>query len=258
MLVVISPAKKLDWTRGAQPGLSVPDYQADATALAAQARKLGAKGLAKLMDISPKLADLNLERFDAFQPDPQNADPRAAIHAFAGDTYTGLDAASLDADALDWANGHLRILSGLYGLLRPMDALQPYRLEMGSRLKTARGRDLYAWWGPRIAQKLRDLAAQSGTDTLVNCASQEYFGAVDQAALGLRVITPVFLDSQGDDTPRVISFHAKRARGAMARFMLEQRLTNPDGLTDFQTGGYRHAPDLSAPDKPAFLRVTPA
>lgn len=257
MLVVISPAKKLDWTRGAVPGLSVPEYQADAVTLAGAARKLGAKGLGKLMDISPKLADLNLQRFADFQADPEQADVRAAIHAFAGDTYTGLDAASLDADALAWADGHLRILSGLYGVLRPMDALQAYRLEMGSRLKTKRGKDLYAWWGDRVARSLRDVAAQAGTDILVNCASQEYFGAVDQGALGLRVITPVFLDQNGGGAPRIISFHAKRARGAMARFVLEHRLTDPVALHDFQTGGYTYAPDLSQPDRPAFLRIHP-
>ncbi len=255
MLVVLSPAKKLDWSaRGQSRPLQRPEFQQDAVSLARQARQIGAEGLKKLMKISDKLAELNLERFESFAPDPAPEQTRAALHAFNGDTYTGLDAASLDADALDWAEGHLRILSGLYGLLRPFDAMQPYRLEMGSRLKTARGTSLYEYWGDRIAQRLNQAGAEVGAQVLVNCASAEYFDAVDQQALRLRIITPVFKELRDGEAPKIISFHAKKARGAMARFIMEHRITDPAGLQAFDTGGYVFTPDLSQPDSPVFLR----
>ena len=154
-----------------------------------------------------------------------------AALAFAGDTYQGLEAGSLDPDEMAWAQEHLRILSGLYGVLRPLDAIEPYRLELGSRLATARGRTLYDYWGDRIARALRAQAESVGTDTLINCASQEYFGAVDMAALGLRVITPVFMEEKAG-TPKVVSFYAKKARGAMARFVIQHRLTDPAALKE--------------------------
>lgn len=255
MLVVLSPAKKLDWShRGTLKALSTPDFQQDAVALAREARKIGAEGLKTLMKISDNLAQLNLERFERFAGAPAPEVTRPAIHAFNGDTYTGLDAQSLDADALAWAEDHLRILSGLYGLLRPFDAMQPYRLEMGSRLKTARGASLDDYWGSRIAEALNDAADAAGSEIVVNCASQEYFGAVDRAALRPRVISPVFKDQREGEQAKVVSFFAKKARGAMARFILENRLSDPGALRDFDTAGYRYAPGLSEPDTPVFLR----
>lgn len=259
MLVVLSPAKKLDWgTPAPARPLSTPRFQQDAVLLAGLAREAGVSGLKRLMHISDALAQLNATRFDRFAPDPQNGNPRAALYGFAGDTYTGLAAKSLDADALDWAEGHLRILSGLYGVLRPFDALQEYRLEMGSRLANPFGATLYAFWGPRVAQALAQDAAEIGARFLVNCASAEYFGAVDVAELGLPVITPVFLDGPDEDSAKIISFHAKKARGAMARFVLENRLTDMDSLRDFTTGGYVYQPDRSTPERPVFLRQSPA
>ena len=257
MLVVVSPAKKLDWSPVAAD-LDRPQFQDDAVTLAALARDAGVAGLKKLMGISDALADLNADRFARFAADPDAGDPRPAIYAFAGDTYTGLAAKSLDRDALDWARGHLRILSGLYGVLRPFDALQAYRLEMGSRLQSARGRSLYDYWGDRIGAALAADARAVGAGVVVNCASAEYFGAVDLVALGLPVVTPVFLDSTDDRDAKIISFHAKKARGAMARFILENRVTDPAGLRDFTTGGYVFQPDHSTPDRPVFLRHTPA
>jgi len=255
MLVLLSPAKKLDWTpKGVPAPLSEPAFQQDAITLAQEARKIGAGGLKKLMKISDKLAELNLERFEQFAAAPDMDATRPAIHAFNGDTYTGLDARSLDADAVDWAHGHLRILSGLYGLLRPFDAMQPYRLEMGSRLKTAQGASLYDYWGSRISQAVNTAASDAGTDIVVNCASQEYFGAVDPGALRPRVISPVFKDQRDGEDPKIVSFYAKKARGAMARFMLEHRLTDPAALLEFDTAGYRYTPELSQPDAPVFLR----
>ncbi|HBS51369.1 MAG TPA: peroxide stress protein YaaA [Rhodobacteraceae bacterium] len=252
MLVVISPAKKLDWS-ARDVKTSTPDFAGDAVELAQVARRLSADELQKLMKISPDLARLNRDRFQSFSetPDPENLRPAAL--AFAGDTYQGLEAASLDPDEMRWAQDHLRILSGLYGLLRPCDAIQPYRLEMGSRLATAKGKTLYAYWGDRIAQALNNHGRAVGSDVLVNCASQEYFGAVDTAALSLRVVTPAFMEDKPGG-PKVVSFHAKRARGAMARFIVQHRLTDPEALYAFDSGGYAYRPDLSEPDRPVFVR----
>jgi hypothetical protein len=257
MLVVISPAKKLDWSEEAANvhgfAPTAPAFQQDAVYLAGVAAKLSPDDLRKLMSISAPLAELNQARFRAFAADPAPEDLRPALRAFAGDTYQGLHAQSLDADAVTHAQDHLRILSGLYGLLRPLDGMQPYRLEMGSRLKTREGKSLYAYWGSRIADALSEQAADTGSEVLVNCASKEYFGAVDQGALAPRVITPAFVEERGGDI-KVISFHAKRARGAMARFIVENRLTDTAALRDFEHAGYRYDPVRSTPDAPVFLR----
>lgn len=253
MLVVISPAKRLDWSEVAvRP--TRPAFASEAVELAGVARGLTAADLARMMDLSDALARLNAERFRDFAEEPAPEAVRPAAFAFAGDTYAGLEARTLSQDALRWAEGRLRILSGLYGVLRPMDAIQPYRLEMGTRLDTPRGQTLYAYWGDRIARALNEAGAQAGCDWLVNCASQEYFGAVDRGALALRVITPVFLEDRPGG-PKVVSFYAKKARGAMARFVMEERLDDPADLTAFDAGGYVHAPALSQPDRPAFLRA---
>ncbi len=254
MLTVISPAKRLDWAERTTQ-MTAPDFADDAVKLARVAKRLSQKDLSKLMDISPDLAKLNADRFKAFEDAPEGERPAAL--AFAGDTYMGLEATSLDHDTMAYAQDHLRILSGLYGLLRPLDAIRPYRLEMGSRLKTRKGANLYAYWGPRIAEALRDQARATDADTLVNCASVEYFSAVDEKALGLQIVTPQFFEDKPGG-PKIVSFFAKKARGAMARFIVERRLTRPDQILDFDTGGYVHAPDLSAPSKPAFLRTEAA
>lgn len=252
MLAVISPAKRLDEKPGGYAALTQPDFQSDATYLAGVAGQQGPVGLKKLMGISDALAQLNTERFASFDASGAAAEKPAAL-LFSGDTYAGLEAATLDADAQRWAQDRLRILSGLYGVLRPLDAIQPYRLEMGSKLANDRGKTLYDYWGDQLAQSLNDTAAQADTDVLVNCASVEYFRAADTKALKLRVITPVFMELR-DGKPKIISFYAKKARGAMARYMMENRLTDPSGLTAFDAGGYRFDAELSALDKPVFLR----
>jgi len=200
-----------------------------ANVLAASAAKLSAKKLGALMSISDNLAKLNYERFQAFEPasTPDNSKPAAL--SFAGDT------------------------SGLYGLLKPRDAIQPYRLEMGSRLKTGTAPSLYAYWGDKIALKLNAEAEAQNTDTLINCASQEYFGAVDLKALKLQVITPTFLEDKPGG-PKIVSFFAKQARGAMARFIIQNRITNAESLQDFDTGGYTYLPERSTPQNPVFFR----
>ncbi|MFD1511361.1 peroxide stress protein YaaA [Lacimonas salitolerans] len=253
MFAVVSPAKKLDMSPvdGITP--TTPEFTAQARELARVAQGLTVGDLQKLMHISENLAKLNAKRFRDFG----GMEAKPAVYAFAGDTYQGFEAATLDADAIRWAQDHFGILSGLYGLLRPLDAIEPYRLEMGSRLKTPRGKTLYDYWGDRIARAINERAAAVGASTLVNCASQEYFGAVDQNALTLRVITPVFLEDKPGG-PKVVSFYAKRARGSMARFIMENRLTDPDSLRGFDMGGYVWQSDLSEPDKPVFLRSAEA
>lgn len=250
MLITVSPAKRLDESPPRMEGGTVPRLLDHAARLAETARGLDAAALEKLMHISPKLAAHNVDRFAAFG---SGMGEKQAIELFAGDTYTGIDANSLDGDEMDFAQRHLRILSGLYGVLRPRDVIQPHRLEMGSRLATPRGKTLYDFWGDKVAELLADDAAELGTDVLVNCASVEYFTAADRPALGLRVVTPVFLENRPEG-PRIMSFWAKQARGAMARFIVQNRLTEPQALAEFDTGGYRYRADMSAGDRLVFLR----
>ncbi|WP_170425935.1 peroxide stress protein YaaA [Ruegeria arenilitoris] len=252
MLVVISPAKRLDWAER-DVDVTQPDFQDDAIRLSKTARNLTLGDLKKLMDLSDDLARLNRDRYRAFSDTPEGEMTRPAALAFAGDTYQGLEAASLDSDEMAWAQDHLRILSGLYGVLRPLDAIQPYRLEMGSKLKTRRGKNLYEYWRDQLSKALNAQGAEIGSDVLVNCASQEYFGAVDPKALKLHVITPVFMEDKAG-APKIVSFFAKKARGAMARFVIQHRLTDPKGLLDFDSGGYEYRPELSEDDKPVFVR----
>ena len=256
MLVVISPAKSLDMDP-VTIAATQPAFQDDAVRLSKTARNLTLAELKGLMHISDDLARLNRDRFKTFAKDPDPQMTKPAALAFNGDTYQGLEAKTLTPDDLAWAQDHLGILSGLYGVLRPLDAIQPYRLEMGSRLKTRRGKSLYDYWGDTIAKALNARAADVGADTLVNCASQEYFGAADRDALKLRVITPQFMEVK-EDRPRIVSFYAKRARGAMARFIIENRLTTPEDIMSFSTGGYTYDADLSTADKPVFLRDYPS
>lgn len=260
MLIVISPAKTLDL----DPVAIVPTqarWPADALRLARTARGLGLRDLRALMGISDDLARLNRDRFRAYAAEPAPQAVKPAVLAFAGDTYRGLDAPTLDPGDLDWAQDRLRILSGLYGLLRPLDGIQPYRLEMGSRLHTRRGDSLYAYWGDQIARALRADAGALGSDVLVNCASQEYFAAADRPTLhlGLRVIRPVFHEVKGGKSATV-SFFAKTARGAMARFIIRHRLTTPEPIKDFAGGGYTFDPAASEADVWVFSRpaITPA
>ncbi|CUI57844.1 peroxide stress protein YaaA [Cognatishimia activa] len=255
MLVVVSPAKRLDWDPVAQD-TTTPALHDEAEKLVKTTRNLTLGDLQKLMHLSPDLAKLNRDRFKAFEMEPDDFATRPAMYAFAGDTYVGLEAKTLDPEEITWAQDHLRILSGLYGVLRPLDAIQPYRLEMGSRLKTRRGKNLYEFWRDELSKNLNAQAEDLGTDTLVNCASQEYFGAVDPTALKLRVITPVFMELK-NGKPKIVSFFAKKARGSMARFMIQKRITEAENLKDFDLGGYAYQPDMSEGDKWVFLRDYP-
>lgn len=251
MLTVLSPAKSLTEEDLPQVALTEPRFAADALRLAKTARNLTLGDLKGLMHLSDSLAKLNRDRFRAYQDAPEA--PHPAVFLFDGDTYKGLEARTLDADALHWALGHLRLLSGLYGLLRPFDGIQPHRLEMGTRLKTRRGKSLYDYWGDQVAKALNADAEAAGVDVLLNCASQEYFKAADRKALKLRVITPVFMDETKGKLG-VVSFWAKRARGAMARFVCENRITDPAALRDFDLGGYAYDAEASRADAPVFVR----
>jgi cytoplasmic iron level regulating protein YaaA (DUF328/UPF0246 family) len=251
MLAVISPAKKMNFEPVEGLGESTPDFVVDANTLAKHARKLSVSDLRAMMKISEDLATLNRERFQAFSDAPEPRTTKQAAFAFAGDTYTGLQAAQLSADDLEYAQDHLRILSGLYGVLRPLDRIQPYRLEMGRKLATKSGNTLYAYWNDRIGAALD----QASDGLIVNLASNEYFKAAGKKMTS-RVITPAFKEER-EDGLKMIGLFAKKARGAMARFIVQNRVETVDGLKDFNTDGYGFRSDLSGENNWVFSRVTP-
>lgn len=254
MLAVISPAKSLDTESPLPPvAATQPRFLDDAAKLAKAARKLKAADLQKLMGVSDKLAGLNVERFRAFSTPFTEENSRPAIYTFNGDVYAGLDAKTLDAGAVEYAQAHLRILSGLYGLLRPLDLMQPYRLEMGVKFAVGRKADLYGYWGRRIADALAEELAAHSEPTLVNLASQEYFGAVDVKRLPGRLVTANFKQSK-DGKLTFGSFAAKRARGMMARFICEARIDRVDGIKDFSADGYSFQPALSDESNWLFVK----
>jgi cytoplasmic iron level regulating protein YaaA (DUF328/UPF0246 family) len=255
MLIVLSPAKALDFTAAAGSApLSLPQLADQTAELAKTTRRLTARDLKWLMSLSDNLAKLNRERFQAF--DPASDEGLQAAFAFNGDVYAGLKARELDKKGLAWAQDHVRILSGLYGVLRPLDAIQPYRLEMGVRLKTRRGQSLYDFWGPRISRALNEAAQGHKDKTLVNCASGEYFGAVDRKALTLPVVTCRFLEEK-DGEARMISFFAKKARGLLARFAIDHRIDTVADLRSFTSEGYRFVAGLSTHEELTFSRPQP-
>ncbi|HBR7310258.1 TPA: peroxide stress protein YaaA [Klebsiella aerogenes] len=251
MLILISPAKTLDYqsplatTRYTQPELLEYSQQ-----LIGIARQLTAPQIGKLMSISDKLADLNATRFHDWHPDftPQNA--RQAILAFKGDVYTGLQAETFSEADFDFAQQHLRMLSGLYGVLRPLDLMQPYRLEMGIKLENSQGKDLYHFWGDVITDKINQALQAQGDDIIINLASDEYFKSVKPKKLQGQLIKPVFLDEKNGKF-KVISFYAKKARGLMSRYIIENRLTRPEQLQEFDSEGYFF--DAQASEKGALV-----
>ena len=240
MLTVISPAKTLDYeTPPTTRKATQPALLDKSAALVKDARRLSPGQIASLMGISDKLAALNHERFMNWGRPFDRNNARQSVLAFKGDVYTGLDAGSLSAADLDFAQKRLRILSGLYGVLRPLDLMQPYRLEMGLKFRNSGGKNLYEFWGADITDALNAQLASLKSDVLVNLASGEYFKAVQPKALNAEIITPVFKDRKGDKY-RVISFFAKKARGQMARYIIEKRLDDPAGIKRFQRDGYRY------------------
>ena len=253
MLTLISPAKSLDTTPHTV-GLDAtePRFPEPTARLLKSAQKLKPKAIGALLDISPALSLLNYERYQGF--DAQAA--MACVFMFDGDVYDGLQARTLDTAALAWAQDHLRILSGLYGVLRPMDLIRPYRLEMGSQLKTGRATSLYQFWGDTLAKSLTEELKTQGSDTIVNLASQEYARAALTKALKAKVVSPRFLEIKGNEA-KIISFFAKKARGLMARYMIDHRIDQPDGLKDFNVAGYAFRNDLSSEGDWVFTRPQP-
>ena len=249
MLVVVSPAKKLDMSPIDAEVTSVPQFSNEADDLAQIASNLGKEGLISIMKISEKLADLNLERFKSFG----HQDKKAAVFAFAGDTYQGFDAATLNSDGLRWAQDHLRILSGLYGILRPFDEIEPYRLEMGSKFNIRDHTSLHNFWKSRVSCALNETAKETRSKFLINCASQEYFGSVAPNIVIMKIITRTFYDNTVIGL-KVISFYAKKARGAMARYIMENRINDPNSLLEFDLGGYKYQPESSTLEAPIFIR----
>ncbi|TYL48637.1 peroxide stress protein YaaA [Marinomonas sp. IMCC 4694] len=252
MKLLISPAKTLDLTT--QPSMdtfSVPELVDHSQQLIDAIKPHTPADIASLMKLSDKLATLNVERYQAWQNDHTPTNSRPAIYTFMGDVYTGFDAYSLSKDDILYAQQSLRILSGLYGVLKPLDLMQAYRLEMGTKLNNSRGSNLYQFWGDIIVNTLND--ALEKDELLVNLASNEYFKAVNQKKLNAPLITPNFLDEK-NGTFKVISFYAKKARGLMARYLVENRCQTLDELNAFDVAGYRYDPAQSTKEVPVFIR----
>ena len=238
MLAIISPAKTLDFESAVKNfPVSQPHFTDYSEQLIEVCRKLSPQDLSSLMSISDKLAGLNAARFAEWTKIHNENNSRAALFAFKGDVYTGLDADSLSEDDVAFAQSHLRILSGLYGLLKPLDLMQPYRLEMGTKLANPKGKDLYAFWGNVITQAVQQAIDEQGDNVLINLASDEYYKSVKENQLKAKIIKPVFLDNKSGKY-KVISFYAKKARGLMCRYLIQNRLTEIGQLKEFDLGGY--------------------
>ena len=255
MLFLLSPAKSLDYDTPLPADLphTLPQFVPDSTRLIEVLRAKSPQEIASLMSISDPLAALNVARYAAWKPRFTAANARQSVMAFNGDVYEGLRAQTLSREELDWAQRHVAILSGLYGVLRPLDRMQPYRLEMGTRLATDAGANLYQFWGARIAEYLNRQLQADATPVVVNLASQEYFKSVDRKTLKARVVECVFEDYKGGQY-KIISFHAKRARGLMARYAIQQRVATPRQLEGFDLEGYAFHPGASTPERLVFRR----
>lgn len=254
MLVVISPAKTLDYeTPTTTETHSLPDYLNDSVELISQLRQLSPPEVSELMGISEKLGDLNFGRFLNWQPEFTSDNAKQAVLAFKGDVYTGLDAEKLSEKELVWSQDHLRILSGLYGLLRPLDLMQPYRLEMGTKLPNKKGKNLYDFWGNKITDGLNQVLVETGSQVLVNLASNEYFKSVNRSNLNADVITPVFKDWKNGQY-KIISFYAKKARGLMSRYIIKNKITDPEKLKQFDVAGYTYNAAMSSAREWIFTR----
>ena len=254
MLFLLSPAKSLDYETQMPPiAATQPQFVPQSTELISTLKKKSAKHIAELMDLSDALAKLNVDRYKAWSSTFTEANARPAVLAFNGDVYEGLDAKSLKSKDLQWAQDHVAILSGLYGVLRPLDWMQPYRLEMGTSLANHKGNNLYKFWGSQIADYLNERLNGEREPIIINLASQEYFKSVDRKALKARVIECVFEDYKGGKY-KIISFNAKRARGLMTRYAVTHQVKNPQGLEGFNLEGYVFDASVSEPDRKVFRR----
>ena len=254
MLFLLSPAKSLDYdTPAGDLPHTLPAFVPQAAELIEVLRPKSPRQIAELMDLSDTLAALNVARYEAWRPKFTAKNSKQAVLAFNGDVYEGLDAKTLKPKQLEWAQDHVCILSGLYGVLRPLDWMQPYRLEMGTGLKNPKGANLYKFWGAQIAEHLNERLAKDKTPVVINLASQEYFKSVDRKVLQARVVECVFEDYKGGQY-KVISFNAKRARGLMARWAIEHRAQKPEDLLAFDSEGYAYDAKASEPDRLVFRR----
>jgi cytoplasmic iron level regulating protein YaaA (DUF328/UPF0246 family) len=254
MLIVLSPAKSLDYESAPTTDIHTqPEFIARSAELIKHLRDLSPAQIASLMHISDPLAALNAERYASWSRRFTTKNAKQAVLAFDGDVYGGLDATSLNAKQLDYLQSHVRILSGLYGALRPLDLMQPYRLEMGTRFANPAGKDLYAFWGDEVTLALNRTLESHKSKTLINLASEEYFKVVHPKALAAKVITPVFQDWKGGKY-KIISFYAKRARGLMARYAAAHAVKTPEKLKGFDSDGYAYVPDASTENVWMFQR----
>lgn len=254
MLIVLSPAKSLDYKTPAKvKAPTLPEFVSESAKLIADLKKLAPQEVANLMGLSDQLAVLNVGRYRDWSKKFTEANSKPAIYAFDGDVYDGFDVKSLSPKAVEFAQDHIRILSGLYGVLRPLDLMQPYRLEMGTAFKNPRGKDLYAFWGERITESLKKILEKQKRPVLLNLASEEYFKVLQARKLDCPVIAPVFQDEK-DGKYKIISFYAKRARGLMARYVVDNRITDPADLKSFNLDGYKYSPSESSAEKPVFRR----
>ncbi|MGB0636082.1 MAG: peroxide stress protein YaaA [Gammaproteobacteria bacterium] len=257
MLIVISPAKKLDYqSNSPQQAYTEPAYLEKSANLIKVMKNKTPAEIQSLMGISENLANLNHSRYLNWNKKNTKRNSKPAIYAFMGDVYTGLDAKSLTNHQIRFAQDHLRILSGLYGVLKPLDLIQPHRLEMGTKIKTESGETLYDFWGHAPTSDLNQQAKVLKTKHIVNLASNEYFKVINKTALTLEVLTPVFKDKK-QDTYKVISFYAKKARGLMTKYIIENEITDPKGIKEFSLAGYKYQSKLSAKNEYVFTREQP-
>lgn len=254
MLIVISPAKSLDFdTTPSTNHFTMPEMLNDSEKLVARLQKMSPGQLSELMGISVNLGELNFQRFQTWHLPFTTENAKQAVLAFNGEVYQGLNATTLSEEQLQLAQSRLRILSGLYGVLKPLDIIQPYRLEMGTKMKYYKSKDLYAFWNPAITNKVNEAVVESGSNVLLNLASNEYFKSIDKKKLKAEIVTPEFKDLK-NGSYKMISFFAKRARGLMTRFILENNITDVDSLQAFDLEGYNFNPRLSQPGNPVFTR----
>ncbi|MGQ1910269.1 peroxide stress protein YaaA [Marinifilum sp. RC60d5] len=254
MLIIISPAKTLDFDSPANTNIySDSQFTKDSEQLIKVLRKLKVDDIANLMGISGKLAQLNFERFHNWHLPFTSENAKQALLAFKGDVYTGIDATSLSHKDMEQAQSSLRILSGLYGVLKPLDLIQPYRLEMGKKLETPKGENLYQFWGDKITNAINKDLAENNHSHLINLASNEYYKSIKNKNIKADIITPAFKDLKNGDY-KIISFYAKKARGLMTRFIIQNKLTNPEDLKAFDLDGYIYNPNLSKENAPVFTR----
>ena len=258
MLIVVSPAKTLDYTTPPKTKkFTIPDYLEDSAELIHRMREFSSLDISELMHVSTKIADLNFDRFEAWDKKFTEKNAKQAVLAFKGDVYTGLDAENFSAKDFAFAQKHFRMLSGLYGLLRPLDLMQPYRLEMGTRLSTDRGKNLYEFWGDKVTEGLNKQLKKIKSPYLINLASNEYFKVVKPKVLDGEIITPAFKELKNGDY-KMIGVYAKKARGLMSRYIIQNQLSDVEDIKSFNIDGYKFNKKVSSGNNWVFTRKTPA